>query len=59
MPFYEYECDVCKHKFEKFQGIKEEPLMLCPKCDKKMLRRIFGVPALIFKGSGWTPKHYG
>lgn len=58
MPFYQYECDACGHKFEELQGIKDDPLRLCPRCDKKVLRRIFGVPALIFKGTGFYTTDY-
>jgi len=32
MPFYEYECKACKHQFEEFQGISDEPLKICPEC---------------------------
>jgi len=59
MPTYEYKCDACGHKFEELQSIKSDPLTLCPICDKKTLRRLFGTPALHFQGEGWTPKHYG
>ncbi len=59
MPTYEYQCDACEHQFEEMQGIKEEPLVKCPKCKKKKLRRLIGSGAgLIFKGSGFYITDY-
>ena len=62
MPTYDYECNSknkgCGHKFEVFQNMKDEPLMICPKCKKKKLIRLFGVPAVIFKGSGFYETDY-
>lgn len=57
MPTYEYTCEACRHNFEQFQGIKEEPTKKCPKCGKKKVKRLVsGGVGIIFKGSGWTPK---
>lgn len=57
MPTYEYICDDCKNEFETMQSMKEEPLEVCPKCNKNTLRRLItGGVGVIFKGSGWTPK---
>lgn len=62
MPTYEYECnpedDGCGHKFEIFQNMKDEPMKECPKCKKNKLRKLFGVPAVIFKGSGFYETDY-
>jgi len=59
MPTYEYECDACGHKFEEFQSITDNPLMKCPECNKKKLRRLFGTgAAIIFKGSGFYTTDY-
>jgi putative FmdB family regulatory protein len=59
MPTYDYECDACKHKFEEFQSMKDEPLKVCPKCKKKKLRRLFGTgAAILFKGSGFYETDY-
>jgi len=52
MPFYEYECRSCKHRFEKFQNINADPIKTCPKC-RKSVRRLFGLAGIIFKGSGF------
>mgnify|MGYP001290611449 CR=1 FL=1 len=53
MPTYEYECNICGHRFDQFQSIKDEPLKKCPKCGGK-LERLLGTGAgLLFKGSGF------
>ena len=56
MPFYDYVCESCGHKLEAHQSIKAEPLILCPNCHNEKLKRQIGKPAIIFKGTGWTPK---
>lgn len=59
MPTYDYECDACGHKFEEFQNISAEPLVKCPNCGKKKLRRLFGAGAgILFKGSGFYQTDY-
>jgi len=52
MPTYEYECDGCGHRFEKFQNMAAAPLTECPGCGGSV-RRLIGTGAgFIFKGSG-------
>jgi len=59
MPTYDYVCDACQHKFELFQGIKENPKKKCPECGKSKLRRLFGTgAAIVFKGSGFYQTDY-
>ena len=59
MPTYDYQCDGCGHKFERFQSFKDEALRKCPKCKKLKLRRLFGTgAALVFKGSGFYQTDY-
>ncbi len=59
MPTYDYVCDACKHEFEEFQYMSEEPLKKCPQCGKKKLRRLIGTgAAILFKGSGFYQTDY-
>ena len=59
MPTYEYQCDACGNKFEKFQSIKSGPIRKCPKCGKSKVRRLISTGAgLIFKGSGFYITDY-
>jgi putative FmdB family regulatory protein len=59
MPTYEYRCKSCGHEFEEFQTMSSDPLLMCPKCAKPMLKRLMssGV-GLIFKGSGFYLTDY-
>ncbi len=52
MPIYEYECSVCKSRFERKQSFDEEPVAICPECQGKARRVIHSIP-VIFKGSGF------
>lgn len=59
MPTYDYECDLCKHKFEVMQSFNDEHLKQCPECKKEGLRRLIGGGAgFIFKGSGFYETDY-
>jgi len=58
MPLYEYECQSCGEHVERIQRVDDAPLSECPKCGGP-LRRLLGVPALQFKGSGWYVTDYG
>ena len=66
MPTYEYVCEKCGHRFEKFQPISAKPLAICPEdqCAQKrwgkgkVKRAISGGAGLIFKGSGFYTTDY-
>ena len=59
MPTYEYVCQKCRHEFEQFQPMRDEPLKKCPACKKAGLKRLVGGGAgLIFKGSGFYITDY-
>jgi putative FmdB family regulatory protein len=58
MPTYEYECKFCKHRFEEFQSITDEPIKKCPKCGKAVRRLFGGGMGIIFKGSGFYTTDY-
>ncbi len=55
MPTYVYECKSCKHVFEVFQSMSDEPLKKCEKCGKEIKRIIPGGSSvgIVFKGSGF------
>ena len=52
MPIYEYECDICRCRFERRQRFDEEPVAICPECQGES-QRIIHPSAVIFKGSGF------
>jgi putative FmdB family regulatory protein len=59
MPTYEYICENCGSKLEKFQSITARPLRKCPDCGKSNLKRLVGTGSgIIFKGSGFYQTDY-
>jgi len=53
MPVYIYQCDNCGVRFERYQNFTEPPLVRCPECSKKALRKIYTPVGVVFKGSGF------
>jgi putative FmdB family regulatory protein len=59
MPTYDYVCENCGHRFEKFQMMSASLLRKCPECSKMKLRRLIGTGAgIIFKGNGFYETDY-
>ena len=58
MPTYEYQCQKCRRRLEKFQNITAKPLTKCPNCSGKLKRLIGGGAGFIFKGSGFYTTDY-
>ncbi|MBM3319127.1 MAG: zinc ribbon domain-containing protein [Candidatus Eisenbacteria bacterium] len=58
MPTYEYECERCGHRFERFQSITEKPVKRCPECRGKVKRVLSGGAGFLFKGSGFYCTDY-
>jgi len=58
MPTYEYQCESCGYKFEKFQKMSDEPFKKCPKCGKEIKRLIGTGMGVIFKGEGFSASGY-
>lgn len=52
MPIYEYECENCGTRFERWQSIQDEPVRQCPEC-AGTVHKVFHPAGIIFKGSGW------
>jgi putative FmdB family regulatory protein len=58
MPTYEYRCSECRHEFEKFQRMSDDPVAECPECRSRAERRLSGGAGLLFKGSGFYITDY-
>ena len=54
---YQYECLDCKHRFDVFQSMKDDPISECEKCGKPV-RKLFNATGLIFKGNGFYVNDY-
>ncbi len=58
MPHYDYVCEKCHHRYEKFQQMSDTADSECPVCGGPV-RRLIGTGAgLIFKGSGFYETDY-
>ena len=58
MPLYEYECDVCAHRFEVIQKFSDPHVEVCPQCGGHV-QKLLSSPAIQFKGSGFYLTDYG
>ena len=52
MPTYEYACKACGHRLDAVQTFTDDALTVCPECGGD-LRKIFGAPGIVLKGSGF------
>jgi putative FmdB family regulatory protein len=53
MPVYTYRCESCGVQFEQSQKFTDSPLVRCPECGKKTLRKVYTPVGIVFKGSGF------
>lgn len=54
MPTYNYVCKECEEKLEIRQRMSDDPLTLCPACNKNELKKVMVATAgFKLKGSGW------
>jgi len=53
MPIYEYQCSACGHEYEALQKMSDEPLSICPECNKPELKKKISAAGFRLKGSGW------
>ncbi len=53
MPVYTYRCMNCGVQFDENQKFVDPPLVKCPECGKKTLRKVFQPVGIVFKGSGF------
>lgn len=58
MPTYDYRCDGCGHRFERFHSISDNSAIRCPVCAGHARRVISAGAGLIFKGSGFYVTDY-
>lgn len=59
MPVYSFRCGGCGHKFDCLLDINEETPTVCPECGEGLVKRLFGAPAIKFRGSGFYATDYG
>jgi putative FmdB family regulatory protein len=57
VPLYEYQCQKCRHRFEKIQKFSDAALKKCPECGGKV-EKMLSAPAFHFKGSGFYKTDY-
>ena len=53
MPIYEYHCQECSHTLESLQKMSDDPLTICPQCDKSALKKLISAASFRLKGGGW------
>jgi putative FmdB family regulatory protein len=53
MPIYTYRCENCGVQFDQKQKFVDNPLVTCPECGKKALRKVYQPVGIVFKGSGF------
>jgi len=58
MPTYEYQCEKCRHEFEREQRITDDPIKTCPKCKAPKAKRLISATSFVLKGSGWYSDLY-
>ena len=58
MPTYDYLCEKCGKKYEKFQNMSAEVDTECPDCGGNVKRLIGAGAGVIFKGSGFYQTDY-
>jgi len=59
MPIYEYECQSCGYRFERYQKMSDLPILVCPKCGAPVRKLISAGTGVIFKGKGFYVTDYG
>ena len=53
MPIYEYKCSKCEHQFEVIQRFSDNPVEICPECNKQAVSKLVSAPSFRLKGGGW------
>jgi len=53
MPIYEYQCVECEHIEEVIQKVSDDPLSVCPACNKTALKKNVTAAGFRLSGGGW------
>ena len=53
MPIYEYGCKACGFQKDVLQKMNDEPLTLCPECNKDTFFKRISAAGFRLSGSGW------
>jgi putative FmdB family regulatory protein len=53
MPLYSFLCKNCRKEFEIFVSEYSVPVPACPKCKSENVKRIWDIPTISFKGTGF------
>lgn len=53
MPIYEYQCVECQHIEEVIQKVSDDPLLVCPACNKPALKKNVTAAGFRLSGGGW------
>jgi len=53
MPIYEYQCVACEHIEEVIQKVSDDPLVVCPACNKSTLKKNVTAAGFRLSGGGW------
>ncbi|MBN1305360.1 MAG: zinc ribbon domain-containing protein [Anaerolineales bacterium] len=53
MPIYTYRCESCGIQFDRQQKFSDNPLTVCPECNKKSLHKVYQPVGIVFKGKGF------
>lgn len=57
MPTYEYQCQQCDDRFERFQKMSDPPVAECPSCGGGV-KKVLHPPAIAFVGPGFYVNDY-
>ena len=58
MPTYSNRCQSCKHEFDSFQKMSDDPITACPECNGPVKRLIGAGCGVHFKGTGFYETDY-
>ncbi len=53
MPIYAFECQQCRHQFDRLQKLSDPDPTVCPSCGAEQVRRQLTAPSFRLAGAGW------